>query len=484
MPAHRLRILSTAGLVLALGLATLALWGHAVDAPLDRDEGMYVGAGVLARSRALYAETPFLQMPVLPWIYAAFLPSPGEGPLLLRARLFTVACAGFVLVALVGICRRRGISPWIGLAFALLLSVQPTFVASAREATNHLPPLAAFAGAVWLLARMAPSRRACVGAGVLLGLAVGLRATWAPVALAIWIAIALVTRERRAVGLVALGASLVALPILVVASAAPDAFVFQNLTFHGVNRAWAIESGRPWDLGRSAFFRALDDLVIRQSAHGWLLALVTAGVLAIRRPRHVVAGLLVAAALVLSSALPSPWWARHALPFVGGTTVVAVAIFPKAVPAPRWIAGILVVATLLGVTPRGDRHAAAIGAAFTPDDGFAQTFYEECRMLAGMTDEAVATLSPLFVLEAGLALDPPSVAGPFVWRVREELSPEQRERTAGAHATLDPRRAPAAILCGAEPQFETDVVARLRAAGYAPLAAGPAGTTLWGPVTK
>lgn len=480
MPAHLLRRFSIAGLVLAIGIVGWVVLGYALEAPLDRDESMYVAAGVLARSGALYADVPFLQMPALPWIYAAFLPEPGTGPLLLVARMFTVACSVLVVVALIGIAHRRGLSPWIGLGFATLLAVHPTFLAASREATNHLPPLTAFACAAWILVGERRSRRACVGAGLLLGLAVALRLTWAPVAVVTWIAVGMMTGSRRDASYVALGGAIVALPVLVAASAAPEAFVFQNVGFHTVNREWAIESGRPWALGRSALFDALRESSTMQSVHGWLMATALAFALAIRRPRHVVAVALVATSLVLAGALPSPWWARHAVPVFGGFTVLAVVSFPRAVPFPRGVTLLLCFAVALGLTARGSRHVGAAEAVFDASTWTPLEFHRtSARWHTAPVEGPIATLRPLDALEAGLPITPASVAGPFVWRVRARLDDDARRAARGADMTIAPALRPPAVMLGVEPRYEGDTEARLRAAGYVPAAEGPGRTTLW-----
>jgi len=483
MPAKSPRTLTTIGLGAVLLLAAVMLLGRAMDAPLDRDESMYVSAAVLARSAALYAEVPFLQMPGLPWLLAAFLPAPGEGPLLLCARLLTVGCAIAMLLALVGIARRRGASPWFGVALAVLLAVQPTFLAAADEATNHLPPLAAATVAVWLLAGTQRSRRDTISAGVLLGLAVALRLTWAPVVLATWIVFGLVTRERTSVAWIGGGGLLVALPVLVAASAAPDAFAFQNLGFHAVNRSWAIDTGLPWALGRRALFDALVDLAQQRAVLAWLLALgVTAAITRWTRQRLIVA-LLVGAALAVASALPSPWWARHALPLIGGLTVLAALASPRELPHPRIVGGLLLIASASGILAQGGTHAEAVARAFEPSSWSARIFHEQCQLLRKAAPEGpITSLRPLVLLEAGLEIDPTSVAGPFVWRTRAHLDPTQVEAARGAQGVLDLEPAPAGVLLGVEPRYEGNVRGELEAAGFEAVGEGPDGAELWAPI--
>ena len=86
--------------------------------------------------------------------------------------------------------------------------------------------------------------------------------------------------------------------------------------------------------------------------------------------------------------------------------------------------------------------------------------------------DPVATLSPLYPLQAGLPLYPEFATGPFAWRVAGVISPELRASYVmagpGDLARLFAARPPAAILTGFDPVLEAPLEDYARGHGYRP----------------
>jgi hypothetical protein len=88
------------------------------------------------------------------------------------------------------------------------------------------------------------------------------------------------------------------------------------------------------------------------------------------------------------------------------------------------------------------------------------------------TGQPVATLAPLYVMEANLPIYPELATGPFLYRVGDLLTPEQRARYVGTSpatigALLD-RNPPAAILVKfeSEGKLDTPLIAYATSHGY------------------
>jgi hypothetical protein len=86
------------------------------------------------------------------------------------------------------------------------------------------------------------------------------------------------------------------------------------------------------------------------------------------------------------------------------------------------------------------------------------------------TQRKVATLSPLFAVEARLPIYPELATGPFLYRVGDLIPPEQRKRfvatsprSVGALLAADP---PGAIVVGVEGDLDDPLVEYASAPGY------------------
>ena len=90
----------------------------------------------------------------------------------------------------------------------------------------------------------------------------------------------------------------------------------------------------------------------------------------------------------------------------------------------------------------------------------------------GFATGPVATLSPLYPLQAGLPVYPELATGPFLWRVADHIAPELRAAYVMAGPQDLPqlfgKRPPAAILTGFDAMVEAPLEAWARANGYEP----------------
>jgi hypothetical protein len=462
--------------------------GAAMQSPLDRDESMYVSAAMLLPGFELYREVPFLQMPYFPWALTSFLPEAGTSYLLLYARLFNATTCCACLALLVVIARRIGAGFWTGIALATVLAMQPAFLFIAGQATNHALPLACFLlGSLALIhaARNSGSHWIVVLAGVCMGCAIGVRLTWLLVVAGVPVAIMVDPRFRdaRSVMSFALGVGLALVPAGISMLRAPDAFVFQNLGYHAVNREWAVGTAG-FDTQRGAFFSWLSDLLRSQYGHALMLAAFgpLIGQLVDRRwnaARWIALFTMVAAA-VLSTIAPSPWWQQHAVVFLGVVTLTSVLLCSGLRRLRRANAIVIFMAAALVLTAHFERDVRRLGALLDPGGWMPVRLHDEASIL-GEVDlgTGVQTLLPLVALEAGLPIELGTVPGAFVVRSRRLLEPNQRLAARGASRTLDIDSGVQAFLSGVEPEDEESVESRLRDAGFTIAKHTESGWKLW-----
>jgi hypothetical protein len=146
--------------ILLAVVATLALTAHVLVAPLDRDEHMYVTAGVLWPSHHLYADFLFLQMPYLPMLYSAVFEATGAERLLYTARLFTALVTLITVVLIAGMAFRLARDGIVAASAVLLLCASPAVQNAVGQASNYAAPMAAAAGALaFLVCPRVPRRR-------------------------------------------------------------------------------------------------------------------------------------------------------------------------------------------------------------------------------------------------------------------------------------------------------------------------------------
>ena len=455
---------------------------------LNHDENMYVGNGaLLLRGWWPYADYPSFQMPLLSLIYGAAFLLPGH--MLLVARLINTFCAlGCCLLLFVLVQRvLTGVSAPARLGVAasgvLIYVSGAQFVYTVGRAWNHDVPLLLTLGALTVFTSPRRNREAGVPllvAGGLLGLATSSRLLFAVAAVPFVGAIVCVPAVSRVRGVAwfAGGFGLGLVPCVPFLLRDPARFVFDNVTYHGLNEQYwrALNYTRAMTLSGKLGY-ALD--VLREATDSWVLLVgaVLVGALAARaRPRRgsesVALALLTAAALFAGGLVPTPTWPQYfyapfALLAVGFVVGVAAMLRTR-----LWKVGmtLLVVVGAVSVASGVQRYA-TLGHLRSFDDwtpGMVATVSGEIR--AAVPRGTVVTLAPIYVLEAGLDIFPGLASGPFGYRVATLLPPPEREE----HGLMSPQdtlrrmgeRPPEAILTGAEDEMEAPLVGFATERGY------------------
>ncbi len=445
----RSTLLLYVGSALFLLVVLLLLVGLNMRRGLNHDENQFVASGqLIATMGALpYLDFPYFHVPGLSLIYAAiFRFSP---QLLLSARLFSVLCAWLMIGLIFGIAlvELRSQAIWVRLSAAmgltLLLIASPIFIYTSGRAWNHDLPMLLAVGALWLFCR-SPRPWALLCCGLLLGLATATRLSFAFAALAFALAVLIQPRHTwqqrlRAFWPLGLGGLLGATPALIFLFWAPQAFLFGNLTYIGLNTEYYRTLAEPPAsmtlLGKLDFMGEL-----LRSEPGNILALLclAAGISLFWRPRArhgtfpaLPTLALVALAMFTSALVATPLQAQYFYPLwplaiLGLALLLGVAShwarFPQVALS---LLGVGMVAGLLSMPP----YRAGLEIVFSPDEWYPTKLHargEWVRTLIKQGD--VLTIAPIIPLEGRLSIYPALATGPFAWRVAPLLPAEARRR--------------------------------------------------------
>ncbi|WP_294265889.1 glycosyltransferase family 39 protein [uncultured Sphingomonas sp.] len=415
---------------LILPLLLVAFLALAMTRPVDHDESQYVAAAVLSAKGLLpYRDYAYLQTPLQPLLIApvAAIAGAWTWPAL---RLVNALLGWLTVVGIYVTARRSGAGERAGLIAALGLAACDILLFSAAMARNDALPAAMLAGAMIAMAGR-PTRANGVLAGLLLAGAAAAKISYSlpAAAVGLWM---LWRRERM--GWLVVGA---ALPVGLVAWLwwlAPADALFGVLTFPAKAPA-EFYADRPWKLSLAA--KAVDTLKFLALGPALLAAVAVGRGRALQGP-----WLWLALAGLIAALLPEPTWRQYWLPALPPLFVMAALGIDRCPPtrAMRLAAIPFVVA---GLAP--SLVALATGSG----------------MIAAMRERAVigealgarspvATLSPQFVTDP----DPRFAAGPFAFRIRRFLSPDDEvargivtPRTLTAQFAAHP---PGAILIGGE----------------------------------
>jgi hypothetical protein len=352
-------------------------------------------------------------------------------------------------------------------------------------------------------------------AGAALGLAIGARLAFAPAVLPFLLATTQAggrtpagwTARLRGAGALMAGVILGLAPVLALAIPAPQAFLFDNLTYHLRNAAYWQAAGQTAAMTLTGKLAYMGDVLRDQPACLGLLAAYAllalptlVGVL--RRGRGAAhTDLLLAATLapcLLAGALvPTPTWYQYfyaPVPFLalaaalglGALSEVAVGRRARWGLVALWIAAGPALVNGAQVYTGYLRDGAVLQpAGWVPIQ--AHRVGAEIRRLLDTrgtpgAGRRVLTLAPLYPLEGGLEIYPALAAGPFAWRVAPLLSARERQEFhVVGNADLDGlvgTDPPAAVLTGAEGNLEGALIGYAQLHGYRPAPLSN-GLTLW-----
>ena len=446
--------------------ALLLLVGLAMRRGINHDEHQFVASAALIEREGLlpWRDFAYFHVPTLSYLDAALFRFSDR--LLLSARLLSVAASGTMLLLLMGTALRR-LSTWpqslrlgAGSLVTLLLILSPAFMHASGRAWNHdLPILLSMAAFLLLLWVLEHERAAtwAAAAGLLLGLAVGTRLSFAPLMLPFALAALfwkVPARRFWLVGLwLAVGAAAGLLPTLWTAAQAPAQAWFGNFAYAALN---------------TRYYRELEaDAGAKLADFGWslaqpgnLLLFLTVAVMLVRlhpwlRTPGARFWLLLWPFMLLGVLAPTPMQMQYVyvlLPFAALGLIMVLGHETQ----PGLALGLMTVAAVLPLILAAPRYAEGAQILFQPGEWSPNKVHARGALIRQLADSGgggtIFTLSPVDPLEGGARIDPRTATGPFAWRVAALLSPQERATfrvfgDADLVATLD-GSPPRALLTG------------------------------------
>jgi hypothetical protein len=460
----------------AIDRSTLAFWlllgllisGFVLGRGYNHDEEQFLAAAVLAMDMAPYRDFVYLQPPAYPALLSGLYWLLGlTDSYFLVARLVNL---GFTLAAMAALwcfTREQAGDRLPAMAMTLLFVTCTAIQPAIDSMRNDMAPCALSLWAIVLLlregARANPRHVWAVLSGLLLAAAVGMKLSYGfvPLLLLLWV---LGWRRALLPGLLA-GSAVGMMALLPWPLAGWDGFVEGVFTYHRVTPApWHAEVGLgTWfSLEHLAEFlnrRVFTDAVLACLlflAITLLLARRDAMVAAALRARHM--GVLLALMLgaLVFGLLPRPPYIQYFMPFAAFTLLATAAAWPALAGIGRMREAMLTAVVLLGALPGTLVLMVNAPRLLQPETWMVARVADTGAAIKAIgLSGAVATLSPIPVLEAGLKIYPELATGPFFYRTADRLSAERLQalKAVGRRdiQALLATRPPAAILVGREP---------------------------------
>ncbi len=476
----------------AFAFVALGLWLGAILflRRLSIDESQYVASAVLTAKGLLpYRDYAYLQTPLQPfafaplqWLFARHI---------LIAMRFANAMLGAATIMLVfGAARRMGAPHRAALTAAAMLAICEAFTWSVGVARNDMLPAMLMMLGLFAIAKGESGLR-MFAAGVALGLAAGVKISYAIPAATMFVA-SIWTRdaaERRNAVAFAAGIAVGLLPSLILILIAPRAFFREAVVFPAIGpEQYYTEIGKAWRLGPNRFLRLLITAAIgpaliasiEVARRCWTQPALWLG----DRTRR----LMLAASLggLISAALNRPFQIFYLLPALPPLFVLAALLFGADERRPAWLNGVWALSVGAGLVPVAAWAVIAASGGIAPAlDAQRRAEALGAALRAQHISEPIATLADQYVPGAEAEIDPRFAAGPFLYRTRGFISAEQAREwqvvtrdQAGSLA----QRPPGAIVTGTypdvQPAQEAELAAQARALGYRPRA-DAAGLTIW-----
>jgi hypothetical protein len=475
----------------------------------DHNEHMYVTAGaLLADGKALYTDFPHLQMPLLPHLYSALYRLSGESHFLLKAKVFTWIAWVAGVLALYWLSRIWS-GDWLwSLAIVLLFLVNRHLARTLHEASNYALPIAASLASLAVAARgLRRDRRPLLFlvSGFLTGIGFAAKAYHVVVAppLAVGLCFAagaptFAARLRRQALPFACGFAIGTLPVLYYAVNDFELFWFQNFEFHRLTTLKYADLGYPRAMDVPGKIEWFLETQSSASTIGLGVLLVASLSLAVRGRNRTqgseparrdpgsdpaILGILVATVCLTCIAVfaMTPVWPQYlALPMPYLLLLVGALRSRAGSDGKLLITGLALVCFLACLRPAEMYQRTR--DALDPENWYASQVRAGAAEIRGILESKqltgrIATLQPLWAVEAGLPIYEEFATGPFIFAVGDRMNDRQRERVVVTSPRyLEDRfgkEPPAAILTGFYGRDilweETALTRYARLNGYAPV---------------
>jgi 4-amino-4-deoxy-L-arabinose transferase-like glycosyltransferase len=488
----------------ALVYAAIVCTDRALTTVLNHDEHQFMASAYMFARHGLqpYRDFAYFHMPNLVYLYSLFFFTPAP---FLTARLFNGLCAfGLCLtIFLVARSQFRRLGPLaaavIAGASAILLSNNILFRITSCAVWNHSSAIFCAVLGFLLLSKAVPEPRpvSFMWSGFALGMATGIRLTFAPLFAPFLLAIVgsrSISWRRKGLGVLAfaVGALAANLPVIYFAltrysDVRFDIFEYTKLSTRFYTDRLHIVTLQTWMEKLHHLFLIFwlqwPNSLIPNVA---LVALVLLGIGIIRRmsrPKfEVVVLMALLPFLLLGAFAPTPTQHQYFLalvPFLLLLGLYALASLDS-LGLLRTGAAVVVIAAVISFFGRNEsaNRITELKSLLHPSSWVPLQVVKESRWLKSHVVSSeqgkVLTLSPIYAIEAGLPIYREFVTGPFGWRVSDMLSPEDAATRKlpwapgiGEWLVKNP---PIAVLTGKErKEDEEPIIREISRLGYSPV---------------
>lgn len=496
-------------LINAVGIIVLALMmGFALlqvlAAPVGRDENMYISAAYFTQMETPYRDFAYFQMPYLPVLHAFAYKLPGVHSYLLVSRLLTWLAFCVSLLTVYWFAKVHLKSTLIAICFAALLGFSSLIMLETTNVTNSAPAnmllvLGVVAYVQSLTAHRWKQLTLLLFAGVALGSALSFRLTYAIMLLPTTVSIILSGGSPKIKQIIfhLLGVLVALLPVIVMVILYQDSFVFNNLGYHALNTDWRVLDQD--SLGSMSLLAKLWNTSSILNSPSFLMLFVLFAILAtlkLRQFRYTSKmrssfPLLFAAMLIMCAVAaafyPSPPQPRYYTMVVVSMILAAILLYRCLEADNRQFARLTVIVvafvtsfhTMVKDTRTllpeviGNQSIDDIVRAL-PDrwtHNRLQDVASELRDVIPQAEVPVMSLTPIYVLEAGLPIFTEFATGVFGYRIGEYMPDEEQQQyhvvPRTALSTFLDANNHAGVLVGEESAyFEQQVIDYVNDRGY------------------
>lgn len=448
---RRLRVMQLIFLIFIFLLMSSILLSRAMGTEFSGDEQAYVAGGRLLADTLLlpYIDYPYLKMPNLVFVYALIFKFTEFS--LLGARFISTICAisSSAVLFFLTFDIFRNWHPIIrflsAVSAALFLITIPLLFNSSKAWNMDLPSLLTLlAFAALYIANRRLSIRWILVCGILLGLAVGTRLTYAiavfPFILAIFFLPDITAVNSQRNRLLALGFGLLVglLPTLIFLALSPKYFIYGNFVYHRLNSAFhqlkLTEQNTRITLcdKLNYYFTAIKHPANLTPFLGFTIISIAVVIISFWKKKRInfETGFLIALSLFLliGALAPTPSFSHYLyapIPFLILGIAAGLEFVIGSGGKKKWL---LIVAFLILFSTNRLSFTKEIMFLKSQDNWVpirAHNIGKEVKSIIG--DGKVLTLTPIFPLEGGVDIYPQFATAHFAWRSAHLLSENERK---------------------------------------------------------
>ncbi len=466
--------------IMILIVMSLAIFANSMTKPLGHDEQMYcAGAALLSQGKMIYRDFSYIaQLPYHPLICAAVFKIFDTTHYLLTTRLFSVACNIVTLFCIVAIYRHLfrdtpTAGSLLAIAAGILYIFNPVVAYSNGFAWNHDFIVAAVAASFCLSAtadfkhRSGYLRIAAIAA--LLTIATWMRMTTAVIQLLFFVFILIRSaylpgqRLKNALTFVVTTAIFSLWPIWIILSA-PQAFALNLFHIPMLNAQYLHEIGMVYkklDLMISILRVPANLILLGLAIYLYISTAVSSRKHHLPKQLNSILAILLTVTFIVIAFIPPTMWVQYLAPPV--PLLLVCLAYPlsrlnKLNTKNHFTTAISMVTAFTILTVYiYSASIQNIPAAFNLQRWIPIQLHKTALDIAANTkaSKQILTLAPLYALEGNCDIYPQLSAGPFVYRVADNLTELQQKltTTAGAKSIqkLLDANPPSAVIVGTEP---------------------------------